>query len=216
MHSRCFDCRVASHENLDCFLYEPLVFGRVFSCRQSPLVDFFFLEPSTTKNSSSSRARGGGGVAGSLDSQVTCHQLVSVTHCRVITVVTIHTVEHVSQTTTTKGAVIIHTLSIVTKTTTVPDVTLQDDDAAFGKVDGQGTGLVGIYELADALRVMGKSERDIQQLLKDFVAPFPQPYSHNADVRDVPDVKSTGLVDKQEFGARWVSLNVRTSSFSMR
>ena len=39
-----------------------------------------------------------------------------------------------------------------------------------------------MYELADALRVMGKSELDIQQFLKELVAPFPQPYSHNADV----------------------------------
>ena len=82
----------------------------------------------------------------------------------------------------------------------VPSVTPQDDEAAFWK---SGTGLVDIYELADALRVMGKSERDIQQLLKELVAPFPQQYSHNADVHDVPDVKSTGLVDKQELADAW-------------
>ena len=63
-------------------------------------------------------------------------------------------------------------------------------------------------ELADALRVMGKSERDIQQLLKELVAPFPQPYSHNADVHDVPDVKSTGFVDKQELADAWRFMGV--------
>ena len=30
-----------------------------------------------------------------------------------------------------------------------------------------------MHELVDALRVMGKSERDVQQLLKELVAPFP-------------------------------------------
>ena len=58
-----------------------LVFCSTFSCPQSPLGDllgalddeeFFVVEGS-----------GGGGVAGSLDSQVTCHQLVSVTHCSI-------------------------------------------------------------------------------------------------------------------------------------
>ena len=39
--------------------------------------------------------------------------------------------------------------------------TPQDGEAVLGKVDVQGTGLVDIYELADALRVPGKSERDI-------------------------------------------------------
>ena len=93
----------------------------------------------------------------------------------------------------------------------VPDVTPQIDEAAFGKVDIQGTGLVDMQ--ADALRVMGKSERDIQQLLKELVAPFPQPYSHNADVPvvgstvtvpnmrealHVPDVKGAGFVDRHE------------------
>ena len=43
--------------------------------------------------------------------------------------------------------------------------TPQDDEAAFGEMDVQGTGLVDMYELADALRVMGKSECEIQQLL---------------------------------------------------
>ena len=46
-------------------------------------------------------------------------------------------------------------------------------DAAFGEMDVQGTGLIDMNELADALRVMGKSERDIQQLLKDLVVPSP-------------------------------------------
>ena len=49
----------------------------------------------------SARGLGGGGVAGSLDSQVTCHQLVSVTVCIDRCGVTIHTHQVVSQTTTT-------------------------------------------------------------------------------------------------------------------
>ena len=74
-----------------------------------------------------------------------------------------------------------------------------------------------MHELVDALRVMGKSERDVQQLLKELVAPFPQPYSHNANVPlvgsrgfvpnlrkalDVPDVKGTTL--------SWISMSNRT------
>ena len=90
----------------------------------------------------------------------------------------------------------------------VPGVTPQGVEAVFGKVDVQGTGLVDTFELADALRVMGKSERDIQQLLKELVAPFPQPYSHNADVHDVLDVKSTGLVDKQELTDAWREMGI--------
>ena len=85
-------------------------------------------------------------------------------------------------------------------------------------MDVQGTGLVDMYELADALRVMSKSERDIQQLLKELVAPFPQPYPHKADVPMVgsrvavqkmrkapvvPNVKRTGLVDKHELADAW-------------
>ena len=72
----------------------------------------------------------------------------------------------------------------------VSSVTPQDDEAAFRKMDVQGTGLVDMYELADALRVMGKSERDVQQLLdeldleqrKELVTPSPQPHIHNVDV----------------------------------
>ena len=52
------------------------VFSAVGALRQ-----VIFWEPSATKSSSLSRAWGGGGVAGSLDSQVTCHQQVSATHC---------------------------------------------------------------------------------------------------------------------------------------
>ena len=63
------------------------------------------------------------------------------------------------------------------------------------------TGLVDMYELADALRVLGKSERDIQQLLKELVPPTPQPYFHDVDapvvgskvsvpkLRKAPDVR---------------------------
>ena len=51
----------------------------------------------------------------------------------------------------------------------VSSVTRQDDEAAFGEMDVQGTGLVDMYELADGLRVMGKSERDIRQLIKELV-----------------------------------------------
>ena len=50
----------------------------------------------------SARGLGGGGVAGSLDSQVACHQLVSVTVCIDRCGVTIHTHQVVSQTTTTR------------------------------------------------------------------------------------------------------------------
>ena len=81
-------------------------------------------------------------------------------------------------------------------------------EAAFGKVDAPGTGLVDIYELADALRVMGKSERDIQQLPKELAPPLPQPYLHNAGFHDVPDVKSTGLVDKQELADAWREMGI--------
>ena len=52
-------------------------------------------------------------------------------------------------------------------------VTSQDDEAAFGEMDAQGKGLVDLHELADALRVMGESERDVLQLLKELVAPLP-------------------------------------------
>ena len=52
-------------------------------------------------------------------------------------------------------------------------VTSQDDEAAFGEMDAQGRGLVDLHELADALRVMGESERDVLQLLKELVAPLP-------------------------------------------
>ena len=45
-----------------------------------------------------------------------------------------------------------------------------------------------MYELADALRVMGKSERDIQQLLKEVVTPCTQPHFHD-DV-DAPVIAS--------------------------
>ena len=45
----------------------------------------------------------------------------------------------------------------------VPGVTPEDDEAAFGEMDVQGTGFVDMYELADALRVMGKSEREASQ-----------------------------------------------------
>ena len=51
----------------------------------------------------------------------------------------------------------------------VPCATLQDDEAAFGEMDVQGKGLVDLHELPDALRVMGKSERDVLQLLKELV-----------------------------------------------
>ena len=113
----------------------------------------------------------------------------------------------------------------------VPGVTPQD--AAFGKMDVQGTGLVDMYKLADALRVMGKSERDIQQFLKELVTPSPQPYFHDVDapmvgskvsvpkLRKAHDVQmskaQTSWISKnwRMPGARWVSLNVRTSSFSM-
>ena len=47
----------------------------------------------------------------------------------------------------------------------VPVVTPQDDEAAFGEMEVQGTGLVDKHELTDALREMGNSERVIQQVL---------------------------------------------------
>ena len=65
----------------------------------------------------------------------------------------------------------------------VPIVTPQDDEAAFGKVDVQGTGLVDKRELVVSLREMGKPEREIQRLLdmvsvhKELVTPL-----HNVDV----------------------------------
>jgi len=80
-----------------------------------------------------------------------------------------------------------------------------------------------MHELADALRDMGNSERDIQQLLMELVAPFPQPYSHNADVplvgsrvtvpntrkaHVVPDVNGTGLVDKHELPEVWREMSM--------
>ena len=74
MHSRCFG-RAFLHENLDIISTNRL-FCSICSCAQSPLVIFW--EPSTTFVVEGS---GGGGVAGSLDSQVTRHQLVSVTQC---------------------------------------------------------------------------------------------------------------------------------------
>ena len=43
----------------------------------------------------------------------------------------------------------------------------------FGEMDAQGKDLVDLHELADALRVMGESERDVLQLLKGLVAPLP-------------------------------------------
>ena len=52
-------------------------------------------------------------------------------------------------------------------------VTSQDDEAAFGEMDVQGKGLVDLHELAVALRVKGKSERDVLQLLKELAAPLP-------------------------------------------
>ena len=52
-------------------------------------------------------------------------------------------------------------------------VTSQDDEAAFGEMDAQGKGLVDLHELADALRVMGESEHDVLQLLKELVALLP-------------------------------------------
>ena len=52
-------------------------------------------------------------------------------------------------------------------------VTSQDDEAAFGEMDAQGKVFVDLLELADALRVMGESERDVLQLLKELVAPLP-------------------------------------------
>jgi Ca2+-binding EF-hand superfamily protein len=73
--------------------------------------------------------------------------------------------------------------------------TPQDEEAAFRKMDVKGTGLVDKHELADALRGMGKSEREIQHLLdsfsdhelnleqfKELVSPSPQPYFHAVDV----------------------------------
>ena len=65
--------------NLDIISTNSL-FCSICSCAQSPLVIFW--EPSTTKSSSLSRAPGWRGRQES-DSQVTCHQLVSVTHCSV-------------------------------------------------------------------------------------------------------------------------------------
>ena len=52
-------------------------------------------------------------------------------------------------------------------------VTSQDDEVVFGEMDAQGKGLVDLHELADALRVMSESERDVLQLLKELVAPLP-------------------------------------------
>ena len=44
-------------------------------------------------------------------------------------------------------------------------VTSQDDEFAFGEMDGQGTCLVDKHELVVALREMGKTESEIQRLL---------------------------------------------------
>ena len=99
------------------------LFCCIFSCAQSPPVIFW--EPSTTKSSSLSRARGWRGRRES-DSQVTCHQLVSVTaFCIDRCGVTIHTHQVVSQTTTTTTTTTTTAAAAATTTTTTPPVIVQ-------------------------------------------------------------------------------------------
>ena len=79
MHSRCFGRRAVFSETRTIFYEPPLHFADIFSSGLVAAVDL--LEPSMTKSPSSLKARGGWRGRWSLDSQVTCHQLVSVTHC---------------------------------------------------------------------------------------------------------------------------------------
>jgi len=73
--------------------------------------------------------------------------------------------------------------------------TPEDEEAAFRKIDLDGSGKVDKHELATALREMGRSEREVQQLLdsigdhelnleqfRELVSPSPQPYYHAVNV----------------------------------
>uniref|UniRef100_A0A7S1A2L0 EF-hand domain-containing protein n=1 Tax=Noctiluca scintillans TaxID=2966 RepID=A0A7S1A2L0_NOCSC len=118
--------------------------------------------------------------------------------------------------------------------------TPQDEEAAFRKMDVKGTGLVDKHELADALREMGKSEREIQQLLdtvtdhelnleqfKELVSPSPQPYFHNVDVpmvgskvtvpnlRKAHDVPVLGVVTKGADTLTFSSVNNASTAFGV-
>ena len=81
------------------FSYEPLVCCRFLSCPQAPPVEF--LGTLDDEEFFVVEGSGGGGVAGSLDSQVTRHQLVSVTHCIADVMWSSHSHQAASQTITT-------------------------------------------------------------------------------------------------------------------
>ena len=87
MHSRHFSCLPSRCRTgkLDITSTSPLYFTvrcSLFRCCLRSWVDFF--GSPRRQRVLSRRGLRGGGVARSLDSQVTCHQLVSVTHCSVV------------------------------------------------------------------------------------------------------------------------------------
>uniref|UniRef100_A0A7S1A3Y7 EF-hand domain-containing protein n=1 Tax=Noctiluca scintillans TaxID=2966 RepID=A0A7S1A3Y7_NOCSC len=118
--------------------------------------------------------------------------------------------------------------------------TPQDEEVAFRKMDVKGTGLVAKHELATALREMGKSEREVQQLLdsfsehelnlaqfKELVSPSPQPYFRGLDVpvvglsvpvpnlRKAHDVPVLGAVTKGADTFTFSSVNNVTTAFGV-
>jgi len=88
---------------------------------------------------------------------------------------------------------------------------LKDQIAAFARVDKDNTGLMTKTELAEALRLMGKSEREIQQavdsapaivdfdVFKELLHPSPQPYTSNLGFLPVPNLRKAH--DVAVFGA---------------
>jgi len=88
---------------------------------------------------------------------------------------------------------------------------LRDQIVAFAMLDKDNTGVLTKTELAEALRLMGKSDREIQQavdsapakvdfdVFKELLHPPPQPYISNLGFLPVPNLRKAH--DVPVFGA---------------